>query len=87
MFGSAKIAGIYAALLRHREGHTDVAPSVELITVNGLPALLCTDPDPPPGGAPRWMFRVEVRADGRVTDIHSILAPEKLAGVTERSIH
>ena len=34
-----------------------------------------------PPNAPRFVFRVELDADGLVREIHSVLAPDKLVGV------
>ncbi len=81
VYGAARIAGVYAALLARRQKHGPGLPSASLVVLNGLPALLCTDADAPPGDARRWIMRCDVDADGRVVDLHSILHPSKLGGL------
>ena len=53
----------------------------EFRTVNGQPALLFHRPDPAPGLAPRWMFRVEVNQEGLVRRTHAVLATRKLVAM------
>ncbi len=79
--GAAKIGGLYASLLVRRAQHGPGMPQLEVVVLNGLPALLCADLDAPPGDARRWVMRCEVDADGRVRELHSILATRKLAGL------
>ena len=49
--------------------------------VNGLPALVIETTPLRPQMAPRVVLRVEVDADGRIREIHSILASRKLTAV------
>lgn len=52
----------------------------ELRFLNGMPALYVERPAPPQGLAPRFVFLIDTDAEGRVREIYSVLAPEKLAG-------
>ena len=49
-------------------------------TLNGLPALLVRSA-PGPGLAPRFVFRVDIDRDGRIDELHVILATPKLKAV------
>ncbi|MGZ3420376.1 MAG: sigma-70 family RNA polymerase sigma factor [Polyangiales bacterium] len=55
---------------------------VKLIELNGSPALAVRYAAPPPGVAPLSVTRVEVDAQGLITDVHAVLAPRKLTHVT-----
>ena len=48
--------------------------------LNGLPALVA-EVAAPAGWAQRFVFRIDVDADGRVSDLHTILATRKLTAV------
>lgn len=50
----------------------------ELRWLNGVPAIYAERLDPPHGLAPRFVFLVDVDHQGKVRDIYSVLAPEKL---------
>lgn len=49
--------------------------------VNGVPALVIVSRPLRPRMAPRLVLRCEVDADGRIRELHTILAPRKLTGV------
>ena len=51
----------------------------EVREVNGLPALFIEDPAPKPPNVRRSLLRIELDRDGKVREIHSIVAPPKLA--------
>jgi RNA polymerase sigma-70 factor (ECF subfamily) len=48
--------------------------------INGEPAVLA-EPEPKPGFAPRFVFRIDLDAEGRIREIHTIAANEKLAAL------
>lgn len=52
----------------------------EFVTLNGEPALVA-ETDPRGGWAPRFVLRVDLTPDGRVCEIHAIVATAKLAAV------
>ena len=60
-----------------------VAPgrSVSVATLNGLPALLVDFGRVGRPFAPRGVVRVEVDADGRIVEVHTVLASRKLSRV------
>jgi RNA polymerase sigma-70 factor (ECF subfamily) len=73
LFGALKVARFYHALARKQ---TVTAAEVRLI--NGLPAIVMQMVPPESDWAPRSVFRVDVDDAGRIIDVHSILAPDKL---------
>jgi len=50
----------------------------ELRWLNGVPALYVERINPPHGLAPRFVFLLDVDEEGKVRDIYSVVAPEKL---------
>lgn len=54
---------------------------VEMRTVNGLPALVIETTPLRPQMAPRVVLRCELAPDGRIRELHSILASRKLTAV------
>lgn len=50
----------------------------ELRWLNGVPAIYAERLNPPHGLAPRFVFLVDVDHEGKVREIYSVLAPEKL---------
>jgi RNA polymerase sigma-70 factor (ECF subfamily) len=54
---------------------------VTMRTVNGLPALVIVTTPLRPQMAPRVVLRCEVDADGRIRELHTILASRKLTAV------
>ena len=74
--GPEQIAKLYINLLRS----TSAALQVEVRVLNGLPALVASDPGLPGTWAPRWIMRCEVDDLGRIRRLHSILADDKVAG-------
>jgi RNA polymerase sigma-70 factor (ECF subfamily) len=55
---------------------------IECRPVNGLPAYVVTVPEPPPRVAPRIVFRCELAADGRIQQIHVVVAKAKLQALS-----
>ena len=53
--------------------------------VNGLPAVLFEIAGASGRSAPRFVFRIDVDAEGRITEIHSVLASRKLVGIASAS--
>jgi len=60
-------------------------PSVEIRTVNGLPAALVVLARPVRRQAPRSLILLDLAADGRIRTIHTVLAARKLRAVSERT--
>lgn len=48
--------------------------------LNGEPAVIA-ETNPPPGFAPRFVFRLDLDRDGRVREVHTIVAPGKMTAV------
>ena len=75
--GSSRVARLYLGLMKK------VPPSkVELRTMNGLPAIVAEIADPPPGVAPRVVFRCDVGPGGRITEVHAVIARAKLRAIS-----
>ncbi|MEJ7733590.1 MAG: sigma factor-like helix-turn-helix DNA-binding protein [Polyangiaceae bacterium] len=53
----------------------------ELRLLNGMPAVITEFPPGNPHEGPRVVTRVEIDADGRITEIHAVLATRKLHAV------
>jgi RNA polymerase sigma-70 factor (ECF subfamily) len=78
MEGRARVARFYLmAALHRREGE----PRFEIRLVNGLPALFIALGRPVRRQAPRTLLRCELTDDGRIREIHTVLAPRKLAAL------
>jgi RNA polymerase sigma-70 factor (ECF subfamily) len=76
--GRSRVARFYVrAALHRREG----GPAVETRLVNGLPAALLTLARPVRRQAPRSLVFLQLRGDGAIQAIHTLLAPRKLAAV------
>jgi RNA polymerase sigma-70 factor (ECF subfamily) len=75
--GSSRVARFFLGLMKK-------APPgrLEVRTLNGLPALVVTNDDPPPRIAPRIVFRCELAPDGRIEQIHLVLARAKLLALS-----
>jgi RNA polymerase sigma-70 factor (ECF subfamily) len=74
--GSSRVARFYLGLVKK------VAPTrVTLRVCNGLPALLIEVDDAPRRVAPRVVIRCDVGADGKIRQIHTVLARAKLAAI------
>lgn len=57
------------------------SPTVEIRTVNGMPAALITLAHPVRRQASRSVILLDLDEGGRIRTIHTVLAPEKLRGV------
>jgi RNA polymerase sigma-70 factor (ECF subfamily) len=77
--GVKRVALLYIRLQELR-GLADV---VELRMLNGLPALVAEWKECEPRHAARVVFRVETELDGRITEVHSVLASRKLEGLRQ----
>lgn len=75
--GPWRVAAFFLGLARKQVR----APQVELLSVNGLPALLVEVTRRGPKIAPRTLLRLELAPDGRVEAVHVVLASRKLVGV------
>ena len=54
---------------------------VEIRNVNGLPALVIEFAESHRGAAPRLVLRCELDGEGRIRELHSIMAPAKLTAI------
>jgi RNA polymerase sigma factor (sigma-70 family) len=75
--GREKVATFHLRTARRR------APGarVDLRMINGLPAIVAELPVARPGQAPRVVLRCDVGGDGRIRELHLILASRKLTAV------
>jgi RNA polymerase sigma-70 factor (ECF subfamily) len=78
MVGRARVARFYLRAALHRRAG---GPSVETRLVNGLPAALLCLARPVRRQAPRSLLFLQLRDDGAIQAIHTLLAPRKLAAV------
>jgi RNA polymerase sigma-70 factor (ECF subfamily) len=75
--GSSRVARLYLGLMKK------VPPGRFVVRVlNGLPALLVEVDNPPPRVAPRLVLRCEIGADGRIDQVHVVLARAKLQALS-----
>jgi RNA polymerase sigma-70 factor (ECF subfamily) len=76
--GRGKIVKMYAKL------STKAGPDAkfEIRSVNGVPALVGEDPNPRRPNGPRLVFFVELNREGKIREVYSVLAPDKLGRVT-----
>lgn len=58
-------------------------PRIDLRTLNGQPAVVGAFASPRPRIAPRFVLRIELAADGRIREIHQVLASRKLTALSE----
>jgi RNA polymerase sigma-70 factor (ECF subfamily) len=75
--GRARVLRFYGNVARrHFEGMRS-----EIRTINGLPAIVTAIPGAPRGTPPLLVTRAEVDAEGRIRELHSVLATRKLTAV------
>jgi RNA polymerase sigma factor (sigma-70 family) len=77
LYGKDKVIRAFVKLSEKR----GPASWFETRELNGRPALLTFFPDQPKKQAPRVVFAVELDEQGRITELHSFLAPRKLHGI------
>jgi RNA polymerase sigma-70 factor (ECF subfamily) len=79
----APLAGVARVVRFHLETARRRAPRsrTELRWLNGLPALVIETDPLRPTMAPRLVLRCEIDGDGRIRELHSILASRKLTAV------
>jgi RNA polymerase sigma factor (sigma-70 family) len=74
IFGKNKVIKFFQGVQRQ--------PSwFELRELNGVPALLVSFADVDPKDAPRAAFLVELDEEGKIVELHAILATRKLSGI------
>lgn len=76
--GPNRVARLFVGLLKW-EGAGELRHEIRLI--NGLPAIVIERAPVLRGGAPRYVLRCDVDARGRITEIHVVLASQKLTAV------
>lgn len=72
--GCAKVAKFYCKIVAMRPG----GASFDVATLNGVPALLASFADAPPGQAPHVVMLVDVGSSGKITRVYSLLKTEKV---------
>ncbi|MEW6269333.1 MAG: sigma-70 family RNA polymerase sigma factor [Thermodesulfobacteriota bacterium] len=78
MVGRARVVRfLLQAALARRDGR----PRVAVRSVNGLPAVVIDLTRPARRQAPRTVLRCELDAEGRIREVHAVLAPRKLVAV------
>lgn len=77
--GPKRVAAFFLGLAKKQASAGEAQVSVR--ELNGLPALVVELPRGGPGFAPRTLLRLEVDADGRVSQVHAVLAARKLVGL------
>ncbi|MCO5169569.1 MAG: RNA polymerase subunit sigma [Planctomycetes bacterium] len=75
--GPDRIAALLVALV----GRDLAETRIDVRELNGLPALVVRRDAPPPGHAAHLVLRAELDLQGKVAQVHVILAREKLAGL------
>jgi len=75
--GSSRVARFFVGLMKK-------FPSgrLEARVLNGMPALVVSIDDPPPRIAPRVVLRCELAPDGRIEQVHVVLARGKLQALS-----
>jgi RNA polymerase sigma-70 factor (ECF subfamily) len=76
--GRERVAKLYLRAALHRR---DAGPTTSIRLVNGLPAAVIELARPKLRLAPRSVIRLELDAEGRIREIHAVLAPRKLGAV------
>jgi RNA polymerase sigma-70 factor, ECF subfamily len=74
ILGRDRVTRFFIGLVQKR----GMPSRLEVRTINGLPALYGESAVHEPRDAPRWITRVDLRPDGRVIAVHSVLATPKL---------
>jgi RNA polymerase sigma-70 factor (ECF subfamily) len=75
--GRAKVARLVAGLA----GKLKRSPEFAFCHINGLPALVIENPDPPPNFASRLVAHFEVDSEGMIRRLGVVLAPGKLTAI------
>ena len=75
--GAAKVALMYVKLGRR----TEPVVQAEIKMLNGLPALVIAFASAQDGLARRFVLRCDVEAEGRIVELHTVLATHKLTHV------
>jgi RNA polymerase sigma-70 factor (ECF subfamily) len=75
--GAHKVALFFTKVAAKGGAITDA----KLVELNGSIALVVRLASPPPGVAPMSVTRVEVDGDGKIAEVHAVLAPRKLTHV------
>jgi RNA polymerase sigma-70 factor (ECF subfamily) len=79
--GADKVLKIYSKLATLSSSGL----TVEIRSINGMPALVLDDPAPKRPNAPRAVVMLELDENGLVRTLYSVIAPEKLAHVRFRT--
>lgn len=77
ILGRSRVLRFFLSLARRR----GPVRSLEWRDLNGLPALLCELADDRPHEASRFVMRCDLDPAGRMRQVHTILAPDKLAAI------
>jgi RNA polymerase sigma-70 factor (ECF subfamily) len=77
VIGSYRVARLYLGLTKKQLP----GGSFEVRVLNGLPACLIEFPSARRREAPRFVVRCDIDGDGRIRELHVVLAPRKLTAV------
>jgi RNA polymerase sigma-70 factor (ECF subfamily) len=75
--GSSRVARFFVGLMKKGP-----PARIEVRVLNGLPALVASIDDPPPRVAPRVVLRCELGPDGRIEQVHVVVARAKLMALS-----
>lgn len=76
--GAKRIAKLYTKLA------SNAGPDAkyEIRNINGVPAFVGEDPNPSRPNSPRVVLLIDLDRDGKIRDLYSVIAPDKLSHVT-----
>ncbi len=77
MVGRSAVASLHLRVARRRAG----GAQIQLRLINGVPALVIEYASTERRQAPRAVLRCELDADGRIRELHTIMASRKLSAV------
>ena len=73
--GREKVALFYSHILPKEELRT------RFTMLNGQPAVITERPDAPKGLAPRWIYTIDLDAEGKIRRSYAVFATEKLTTI------
>ncbi len=74
VLGRERVALLYSRIAPE----ADEGVRGDMLRLNGLPAIVAERPDAPHGLAERFVLALDLDAEGRIRNLYTVLAPEKL---------